>query len=73
MEEINQDAVEQAHRLLLDVIEWRLPEAAVLDSAHFHRAARLRLRQSQIWRDKARPGDDVRVFDWAAGREGSSR
>jgi len=72
-EEINRDAGEQAHRLLLDVIECRFPEAAILDAARFHRVARLRLWQSRIWRDKARPGDDVRVFDWAAGREGGSR
>ncbi|MBP2563685.1 hypothetical protein J2766_000244 [Agrobacterium tumefaciens] len=68
MEEINHEAVEQAHRLLL-----RLPEAAILDAARFYRGARLRHRQSQISRDKARQGDDVRVFDWVADREGSSR
>ncbi len=73
MEEINRDTVEQAHRLLLDVIEYGLSEDAILDAARFYRVARLRLRQSQMWRDKVRPGADVRVFDWAAGRKGGSR
>lgn len=66
IEEINRQTVEQAQRLLLDVIECCLPDDDVLDAVNFYRAERGRLRRSQVWRDKARPGDDIRVFDWGA-------
>ena len=66
IEEINRQSVEQAQRLLLDAIECCLPDKDVLEVTNFYRAERRRLRQSQVWRDKARPGDDIRVFDWGA-------
>ncbi len=72
IEELNRETVEQAHRLLLDVIECCLPDDDLLDAANFYRAERGRLRRSQVWRDKARPGDDIRVFDWGTvGGDGS--
>jgi len=73
IEEINRGSVEQAQRLLLDVIECCLPDDDVLDAANFFRAERGRLRRSQDWRDKARPGDDIRVFDWGNASEDGSR
>lgn len=71
IEEINREAVKQAHRLLLDVIECRLPDDDILDAANFYRAERGRLRRSQNWRDKARPGGDIRVSDWGSVGGGS--
>jgi hypothetical protein len=73
IEEINRQSVEQAQRLLIDVIASCLPDEDVLDAANFYRAERERLRRSQVWRDKARPGDDIRVFDWGAVGEDGSR
>lgn len=66
IEEIHRQSVEQAQRLLLDVIESCLSDDDVLAVAGFYRAEKRRLRRSQNWRDKARPGDDIRVFDWGA-------
>ncbi len=71
IEEISRRSVEEAQRLLLDVIESCLPDENVLDAANFYRAERGRLRRSQDWRDKARPGDDIRVFEWGAVGDGS--
>lgn len=73
IEEINRVSVEQAQRLLLDVIECCLPDEDILDAAHFYRGAKGRLRRSQVWREKARPGDDIRVFDWDASMGDGSR
>lgn len=73
IEEINRGSVEQAQRLLLDVIECGLPDDDVLDAGNFYRAERGRLRRSQDWRDKARPGDDIRVFNWDASVGDGSR
>lgn len=73
IEQINREAVGQAQRLLLDVIESCLPDDDVLAAASFYRAEKGRLRRSQVWRDKARPGDDIRVFDWGAVGEDASR
>lgn len=73
IEEINRQSVEQAQLLLLDVIESCLPDEDVLDAANFYRGERGRLRRSQDWRDKARPGDDIRVFDWGNANEDGSR
>ncbi|WP_312809290.1 hypothetical protein [Agrobacterium cavarae] len=73
IEEINRGSVEQAQQLLLDVIECCLPDDEVLHAASFYRAERGKLRRSQVWRDKARPGDDIRVFDWGAIGEDDSR
>lgn len=73
IEEINREAVEQAHRPLLDVIESGLPDDDFLDAANFYRGEKGRLRRSQGWRDKVRPGDDIRVFDWGTIGEDGSR
>lgn len=73
IEEINRQSVEQAQLLLLDVIESCLPDEDVLDAANFYRGERGRLRRSQDWRDKARPGDDILVFDWGNANEDGSR
>ncbi len=73
IEEINRQSVEQAQLLLLDVIECCLSDDDVLGAASFYRAEKGRLRRSQVWRDKARPGDDIRVFDWGTVGEGGSR
>jgi hypothetical protein len=73
IEEINRQSVEEAQRLLLDVIVSCLPDEDVLDAANFYRAEQGRLRRSQDWRDKARPGDDIRVFDWGPPVGGGSR
>lgn len=73
IEEINRVSVEQAQRLLLDVIECCLPDDDVLDAVNFYRGEKGGLRRSQNWRDKARPGDDIRVFDWGTIGEDGSR
>lgn len=73
IEEINRQSVEQAQRLLLDVIECCLSDDDVLDAANFYRAEKGRLRRSQVWHDKARPGEDIRVFDWGTVGEDDSR
>lgn len=69
IEEINLQAADQAHRLLIEVIECGLPDADVLTAATFYRSERTRVDDAKLWRDKARPTDDVRVFDWALRRE----
>ena len=73
IEEINRQSVEQAQRLLLDVIECCLSDDDVLDAANFYRAEKGRLRRSQVWHDKAHPGEDIRVFDWGTVGEDDSR
>lgn len=73
IEEINRQSVEESQRLPLDVIESCLPDEDVLDAANFYRGEKGRLRRSQAWRDKARAGDDIRVFDWDVSVEYGSR
>lgn len=73
IEEIHRQSVEQAQRLLLDVIESCLPDDDVLEVADFYRGEKARLLRSQDWRDKARLGDDIRVFDWGNANEDGSR
>jgi hypothetical protein len=73
IEEINRGSVEQGKQLLLDVIVCCLPDDDILDAANFYRSERGRLRRSQVWRDKARPGDDIRAFDWGTIDEDFSR
>lgn len=73
IEDINTGVAKRVPCLLQDAVEDPHMDADVLRAAHYYVEVAQRLDQSETWRDKARPGDDVRVFDWAAGHEGDSR